>query len=253
MHVFSKFFLLFVIALTSSPLVHGQQKTTQSVDLKRAKALLAEVQLNAGTLTLTTHPLPNADLNFAYSRSNWKPLVKATKEANRDHLIIRQPEEKNTNMGEREHNKYTIKIPQALETSLKLRMGAGEGKVDMHGAKINRVDMEAGAGDFNVNLANTSVASLKVSAGVGALTLNLGGARTRDLDADISGGIGDLTLVLPRSSGVRVRVSGLGGIDNKGLRKQNGYYVNDAYGKSAQNVDITVSAGLGNIKMTLEK
>ena len=156
-------------------------------------------------------------------------------------------------MQDKERNDWTIKLPQTLPTNLKLRMGAGQGTVDLHGAKLNRLEMEAGAGDFKVNLANTSIANLNVSAGVGALTLNLTGSRTRDLKANINGGIGDLTLVLPRKVGVRVKVSGLGGVESASLRKQGGYYVNEAYGKTNQSLDITVSAGMGNIKMELEE
>ena len=156
-------------------------------------------------------------------------------------------------MQDKDQNNWDLKLPRNLPTNLKFRMGAGQGTVNLSGAKLNSVEVEAGAGEFNVNVANTSVANLKVSAGVGALTLNLGGTRTRNLKADISGGIGDLTLVLPRTTGVRVKVSGLGSIESGGLRKKGDYYVNDAYGKSAQSLDVTVSAGLGSVKMELEK
>ncbi|MGV3589493.1 MAG: toast rack family protein [Adhaeribacter sp.] len=213
----------------------------------------AELQLNAGTFKLTTQDQPAVNASFSYTRKSWKPEVKFTPQAGKGILTIKQPEEQNTNMQEKDRNEWEIKMPRSVPTDLKFRMGAGEGSVNLSGAKVNRLEMEAGAGDFKVNLANTAVASLKVSAGVGALTLNLTGKRTNNLKAAINGGIGDLTLVLPRQTGVRVKVSGLGGIESRSLRKQGGYYVNDAYGKTPQNLDITVSAGMGSIKMELEK
>jgi len=228
----------------------GQQTSKQTIDLKNTKALKAELQINAGTFKLTTQDQPQIDAGYTYSRPNWKPVVNFNPGTGA--LSIKQPEEKNIKMQDKDRNEWNIRFPRTLPTDLKFRMGAGEGTVDLSGAKLNRLEIEAGAGEFKVNVANTSVSSLKVSAGVGSLTLNLAGNRTQNLVADISGGIGDLTLVLPRKVGVRVKVSGLGGVESASLRKQGGYYVNDAYGKSAQSLDIKVSAGLGSIKMELE-
>ena len=242
--------LLLAIHSFSGQFAFGQQTNKQTIDLKNTKALKAELQINAGIFKLTTQDQPQVDAGFTYSRQNWKPLVNFNPGTGA--LSIKQPEEKNTNMQDKDRNEWNIKFPRTLPTDLKFRMGAGEGTVDLSSAKLNRLEIEAGAGEFNVNLANTSVPSLKVSAGVGSLTLNLTGNRNRNLVADISGGIGDLTLVLPRKVGVRVKVSGLGGVESASLRKQGSYYVNDAYGKSAQSLDITVSAGLGSIKMELE-
>jgi hypothetical protein len=88
---------------------------------------------------------------------------------------------------------------------------------------------------------------------VGELTIDLGGSRTTGLQAGINGGVGDVKLVLPRKTGVRVKVSGLGGVDAAGLKKQGGYYINDAYGKTTHSVNINVNGGLGNLELALEK
>ncbi len=87
---------------------------------------------------------------------------------------------------------------------------------------------------------------------MGELTLNLTGERTANLRAALNGGIGDLNLVLPRKMSVRVKVSGLGGFNSAGFRKQGDYYVNDAYGKTTHSLDITVNGGLGDLEITLE-
>lgn len=246
-----RFSFILAVILFSGQLVQGQTQLKQSIDLKNTKALQAELQINAGTFKLTTQDPPQVNASFSYTRASWKPEVKFNQGTGV--LTIKQPEEKNTSMQDKDQNNWDIKLPRNLSTNLKFRMGAGQGTVNLSGAKLNNLEVEAGAGEFNVNVANTSVANLKVNAGVGALTLNLGGNRTRNLKADIAGGIGDLTLVLPRTAGVRVKVSGLGSVESAGLRKKGDYYVNDAYSKSAQSLDITVSAGLGSIKMELEK
>jgi hypothetical protein len=242
-----------VVALALAPNAFGQKTSSQSVDLKGLKSLSATVRISAGTLKLTAGDAPAAESRFTYSREAWKPRVSFSREGSQGRLAIEQPEAKNMNMSDGERNDWEIKLSRGVPIDLELRMGAGEGTVDLSGAKVRRLEMKAGAGAFKVNLANTSVANLEVDAGVGELTVNLTGDRTTSLEASINGGIGDLNLVLPRKTGVRVKVSGLGGLNSAGFKKQGDYYVNDAYGKSPHSLNLSVSGGLGDLELILEK
>lgn len=246
-------FCFLTLSLISSQAVFAQHISSQSQDLKNLKTLQADIQISAGTLKLTAQNQLKTDTRFKYTRESWKPQVKYTQQAGAGHLTIKQPEEKNTNMQDKDRNDWDIKLPQDVLTNLKLRMGAGESNVDLRGAQINQLKMEAGAGEFNVNLANTSVSSLEVNAGVGEINLDLSGNRSTNLKASINGGIGSLNLVLPRKTGVRVKVNGLGSLDNNELKKQGGYYVNETYGKTAHSLEITINGGLGNVELALEK
>jgi hypothetical protein len=246
----SPFFLLFLVAL--APNAFGQKTSSQSADLKGLKSLAATIRISAGTLKLTAQDTPATESRFTYSREAWKPRVTFSREGSQGRLAIEQPEAKNMNMSDGERNDWEIKLSRDVPTDLELRMGAGEGTVDLRGAKVRRLEMKAGAGAFKVNLANTSVGHLEVDAGVGELTLNLTGDRTTNLQATINGGIGDLNLVLPRKTGVRVKVSGLGGLNSAGFKKQGDYYVNEAYGKTTYSLDLSVSGGLGDLELTLE-
>ncbi|MDQ3291321.1 MAG: toast rack family protein [Bacteroidota bacterium] len=248
----SRIYLLCTVSITAfCHSANAQHTSSQSLDLKNVKTLQAEIQINAGTLKVTTQSQPKADSRFTYTKDAWKPQIKYNGEPGQGLLSIKQPEEKNTNMKDKDRNDWDIKLPQGVATTLKLRMGAGQGNVDLSRAKINRLVMEAGAGEFNVNLASTSISDLTLNAGVGEVNLDLSGNRTTNLKATINGGIGSLNLVLPRKTGVRVKVNGLGGLDNEGLKKQGNYYVNDAYGKTPHSVDITINGGLGNVELAL--
>jgi predicted membrane protein len=243
---------IFAITLVSYKTVADEFRYVQNLTTQNIKSLKAEIQINAGRLNLSAHNQQKIDFESVYTKTTWKPEFTSNMKVAEGTLSIIQPEEKNTNMKDKDRNEWTVKLPQAVPTNLKLTMGAGEGNVDLQGAQLDRLTMEAGAGDFKVNLANTSVQKLNVSAGVGALSLNLSGKRSNDLKANISGGIGELKLILPRSTGVRVQVSGLGSVDNKGFKKQGGYYVNEAYGKSDHTVDVDVSAGLGSVELSMK-
>lgn len=246
------FFCSGFLTVSSFQMANAQHSSSQSLDFKNVKSLDAEIQINAGTLKVTAQSAPKADARFTYTKESWRPQVKYNGKPGQGVLTIKQPEQQNTNMKDKDRNDWDIKLPQGIATNLNLRMGAGETNVDLHGAKLNRVKVDAGAGEFNLNLASTSISDLEVNAGVGEVNLNLAGSRNTSLKADINGGIGSLNLVLPRKTGVRVKVNGLGGLDTNDLKKQGGYYVNDAYGKTAQSVEVTINGGLGNVELALE-
>lgn len=229
----------------------AQKSYQQSLDLKQLKFLQSEIRIGAGKLHLSMHNKSQADLQFLYSKDNWKPEV-SLEEGGRNRLSIRQPEGKSFNMNDEDRNEWDLKLPRNMAGDLKIHMGAGEGHIDLNGSSLERLEMEAGAGDFNLRVANTTIEELKLNVGVGALKLDLTGERSNNLNVRINGGIGDLKLQLPADTGVRIKVSGLGGVDNLGFTKEDGYYVNEAYGKTAHSIEITVNGGLGNVEMALE-
>jgi hypothetical protein len=54
--------------------------------------------------------------------------------------------------------------------------------------------------------------------------------------------------------GVTVHASGgIGSIDTAGLKKEDGDYVNEAYGKSAATIHLTVQGGVGAIHLIEER
>jgi predicted membrane protein len=240
------------LSLVSLKSAYEEYSYNQSLTTQNLKSLQAELKFNAGRLRLSSHNQNSLDFKSVFTKENWRPELTSDVKTSNGKVSITQPEEKNTNMKDRDKNEWNVTLPRSLATDLKLSMGAGEGTVDLSGTNLNRMTMEAGAGDFKVNLANTSVQNLELSAGVGAMKLDLSGKRTANLKADISAGIGDLKIILPRDVGVRVQISGIGGVKKTGFTKQNGYYVNEAYGKTKHVMDIDVSAGLGGVELILE-
>lgn len=113
-----------------------------------------------------------------------------------------------------------------------------------------RLEVDAGAGECTLELGGLDLSELSVSAGAGELTVDLAGEWTRDLDAEISGGVGEVTLRVPRDVGVRVRSqSGIGSVSAEGFRIDGGAYVNGAYGSSPVTLDIDLQQGVGDVRL----
>lgn len=242
--------LLFImVLLVSCQSESGKFSYTDTVDLDD-NITETDIKINAGSLNLTTFPQNTVVLEANYSHESWKPEMKVDKQSGS--ISIYQPDGKFNDMEDADHNDWKIKFPINLDTNLKLRIGAGEGIVDLANSEVNKMELEGGAGSFNINLANTSLSQLNVNAGVGELTLDLSGKQETDFEGYINGGIGAIKLTLPRKTGVRVKVNGLGSIDRNDLKKQNGFYVNDLYGKTSHNMEIEINGGLGSLELTLE-
>jgi hypothetical protein len=85
------------------------------------------------------------------------------------------------------------------------------------------------------------------------MKLDLSGKWNNSLKAEINGGIGEVTLKLPRTTGVRVKVAGLGNIEAGGFKKEGGYYVNSAYRSDGTTLSIEINGGLGSVNLEMEK
>ena len=88
--------------------------------------------------------------------------------------------------------------------------------------------------------------------GVGALRADLTGERARSLDVTIDGGIGEAKLELPKDIGVRVEVDGgLGSVDAPGFSKAGHVYTNEAWGRTAITINVSIDAGIGSVNLKL--
>ncbi len=217
------------------------EKTTKSeVNLKM---LAGELQLNTGT----THLL---DAQVNYTNQAFKPTFSLNRNNSTSVLTLQQPK-KNIN-SDNDENNWKVNLHRSTPLSLSVELGAGEAQLDLSNSRIQKLEVEAGAVSCHINLSGSTARQVRISAGVGELNLDLTGNWKNDLEADLTGGIGEINIKVPRNTGVRIDPSGLGDLDLKGFKKVNGYYQNSAYGKSKHSITLNVSGGIGDLTVTQE-
>jgi hypothetical protein len=174
------------------------------------------------------------------------------------------------------HNEWELEFPPEVALNMDFKVGAGNGKLDLTGLKLEELKMDLGAGDFEVRFyepnktemnhltLNTGASKLemigighagpermKVQGGVGDITLDFTGAWPNSSDVQITAGVGSLTLRLPDNVGVRVETEG--GLTNvqasDGLERTGDTYVNDAFGETETELRIEVTTGIGNLRL----
>jgi hypothetical protein len=206
--------------------------STQMVEKQGAESVTTKIDMPAGELTIDggANQLLNAD--FTYTDDVEKPSVSYTVNGTSGRLDIRQQERSGIHLGG-SHEEWNLKF-DVTPMELEIQMGAGEGHLNFQRIDLSRLRIDAGVGNFNVDLT---------------------GDRKRNLNADIQGGVGNVTIHLPNNVGLQVHASGgIGNIDRRGnWRSEGSAYVNDAFGKSPVTIRLNVEGGVGNITLIQEQ
>jgi N-terminal domain of toast_rack, DUF2154/Domain of unknown function (DUF5668) len=204
--------------------IHHQSRTVERDDVK---SVHVSVESGAGQVTVVggSAHLLDADFDYGYSFSN--PKVEYKTDSGVGQLTITQDDE-HTHFGT-SHNDWNLRFSNEVPLSLKVEMGAGEGRFRLRDMQVTDLHLQMGAGHVDVDLT---------------------GPRDRDLNADIEGGVGQATIRLPKNVGVTVGASGgIGSISAHDFKRDGDDYVNDAYGKTPSTIRVKVQGGVGQITL----
>ena len=199
------------------------------VKVGAARSVDVHLRIGAGRLQVAGGARTLLDARFRYNHDDWRPEVRYAVRERRGRLTVQQPSTNDNDVGDLTNIQYdwNVRLNSRVPMGLKVEEGAGTGIL---------------------LLGSLSLTGLDVKLGVGETTLNLAGNPSHSFNATIHGGVGELTVVLPRRVGVRVTAQhGLGEIDAHGLRQNGDTYVNSAYGSSRVTVNVTIEHGVGTI------
>lgn len=132
---------------------------------------------------------------------------------------------------------------------MEVDLGAGQSDLDLVGLDLRSLRMNTGAGQVDVNLGG-SLETLRMETGAGEISLDLANDWQQDMEAEIRGGVGSVTVILPSEVGARVAVQqGIGSVNASGLSQNGDTYTNDAFGASEVTLDISVEGGIGEVNL----
>jgi hypothetical protein len=229
------------------------QTESETVELGDASSVRVEIDMGAGELDVAGGAADLLEANFTYNVAELKPEV----DYGGGRLTVRTPDVDTgiASLWDAADYRYEwdLRLNDNVPMELQVSVGAGRTDLKLGTLSLTRLDVAGGAGEVLVDLSgSTSLTRLDIGGGAGALTVDLSGAWQNDLEATIAGGLGERILILPRDTGVRVKVElGVGTVDAAGLTKEGEYYTNDAYGQSEVTLDLEVAGGVGGIELRL--
>lgn len=171
-----------------------------------------------------------------------------------------------------------IELPRDATMRADCRIKAGEVEMQLGGLRLADFMMQVMAGEVNVDFDEPNrmeMAKLELNTRIGESNFRrLGNARFHD--ADINGGIGEMTIdfsgavlpaaraevdldigetviVLPQATGAKLAVSKFLFLSHIEMpfdfRKDGRYYYNDNYGKAGQDFELRVNSGIGELRI----
>jgi N-terminal domain of toast_rack, DUF2154 len=230
------------------------QTKSQTVELGGADSVAVEIQMGAGELGVSGGASELLDAHFTYNVEELNP--QATYDGGK--LVVKDSDVKENIRSlfdlKEYRNEWDLMFNDDVPMEMTIDLGAGRSNLALGTLALNTLAIKGGAGEVDLDLSSSQALSrLDFDMGAGAVTIDLGGDWQNDLDARLSGGLGEVTLRLPSSVGVRVNVdTGIGSVDASGLAKDGDVYTNDAYGVSDVTLLIDLEAGVGQIHLEVE-
>lgn len=196
-------------------------------------ALKATIEMGAGVLKLDSRDSDPAaiETEFSYRPQELQPTVEHSVDGSLTVVSVTQPEFAELALLDAQvDSRWKASLPTSIPTDLVVRLGAGEGDLDLRGMALRFFALEQGAGDVSIDLSE----------------------QDRDLMAQATLGAGEVTIKVPAD--VRVRVTGyadgLGDWSAPGFTKVDGALVNAAYAdESLPLIEFDVQRGVGQINV----
>jgi len=230
------------------------QTKSQTVELGGADSVDVEIQMGAGELDVSGGASELLDATFTYNVEELNP--QATYDGGM--LVVKDSDVKEGIRSlfdlDEYRNEWDLTFNDDVPMEMRIDLGAGRSNLALGTLALNSLNIKGGAGEVDLDLSGSQELSrLDFDMGAGTVTIDLTGDWQNDLDARLSGGLGEITLRLPGNVGVRVNVeTGIGGVDASGLTKDGDTYTNDAYGVSDVTLLLDVEGGVGQIYLEVE-
>ena len=211
--------------------VGPEEHETRAIERDNAELVRVNLKMGAGDLNVRGGAKKLMEGAFVYNLPSWQPKIRYNNTGVRGDLTIEQGRTGHTHHG---NAKYRWDIALNDEVPLDL-------------------NVDFGAGNAHLDLGSLSLRSVRLDMGVGEMRMDLRGQPARDYTVTVNGGVGEATLLLPPSAGISAEAKGgIGGINTRGLHKENGRWVNDAFEHAKVKIMVSVHGGVGSINLFAE-
>lgn len=204
---------------------------SEIVELNGAKQTKVDINMSNGELFIRSGEKKFMSGEFLYKLPEWKPNIEYEVSNKEGKLKIYEPSSHNTNAKDNKY-KWDLAFNKDLPIDMNIEGGTVEGHIDLSKLNLNKLFMATGVSDMDIDLS---------------------GDYKQNVKAKIEGGVGRLKIYLPKNIGVKVNAGkGVGKIKADGLKKDQDEYVNESYGKTSNNIELSIQVGVGEVELKLK-
>jgi len=206
------------------------QYESRAVDRDASERVRVKLDMGAGDLKVSSGTQKLLQAYFTYNVPELKPEIHYSAAGGIGDLHVVQPSH-GPRIGNMKYE-WDLRISDLVPLEMHVNFGAGKAQLD---------------------LGSLDLRSVQLDMGVGQLEMDLRGNPKHDYNVKVSGGVGEATIRLPSNIGIEARASGgIGDISARGLRKEGGRWVNDAYSEPGVKIHVDVEGGIGSIRLIAE-
>jgi predicted membrane protein len=235
--------------------IHAESKSTlyrKSVILGDAKEVKSDIRFFAGELHLGTSTDELTECFYGYKDEFIRPYLQYKEVDHIGYLQVKSMRDDENQSSKKSHNKWSLQLNQKIKNNLAIELIAGEAHIDLEGANLSRFEYQMTAGESTINLRNTSVPEVQFSLLAGEAKIDLSGHWKNDCTANIKGGVGEIKVIVPFKTGVKIVVSGLLGEAHLPFFNRNGReYTNEAWGKTDHEIVVHIGGAIGQITVEM--
>lgn len=205
----------------------------QVTALGAATELALDIDMPGGQLDLRGGSVELLEAEFRFDKEEMRPLLVGSVGQPAGRIDISVPAY-SPGVG-RTFNEWDLLLGPRIPVDLKLQMRAGRGIVRLGGIPVRSLELNLGGGELLIDLVDL------VGAGTVTGTIEVGHGQAR--------------VRLPEDRGVRIRATNpVGLVQANGLSvstEEPDTWVNAAWGSAADNIDLTVRVGWGEVTLEL--
>ena len=232
------------------------QTESENVEVGDAETVRADIRMGVGEIEISGGASELMKAEFTYNVDELEPHVSYEVSGTTGRLVVEHSRSEGIPIGDYDdvRSEWELVFNDDVPIDMTLSLGAARGDIDLRGVALTSLDIEFGAGEADLWLGDSPLSNLDVEVGAGALTLDMTADWQSDLTAEITGGVGKLTIYLPSDVGVMVNIQvGIIAIDTKGLQKEGNTYTNDAYGESEVTLRLDIEGGIGDVLLEVRE
>lgn len=142
---------------------------------------------------------------------------------------------------------WSLSLPTSQISNLSIHTEANQSEINLAGAQIDRLDLEAGLSTMNVDASQASIANLVAVVELGSLSINLPPA---SISGELRAGASDLRVCTPPGVGLRVtNRSSASEIAVADLRLSGSEWQSPDYATATHRIDLSVKAEISSVEI----
>jgi hypothetical protein len=260
----------------------GKKLTDQgSFPVKTSEPLYVEIEVTAGEVVIEKgNSADSVTAVLDYTEGEFKPKIDFDEKKNR--MLVKLTKRNWRSVNDKDDKNWArvlVRLPSNAQIFLDYRLKAGETDIQLGGLRLREVNITVWAGQLDVDFETPNLIPmdyLEINTKVGESHLsNLGNARYKEaninggigqIDVDFSGevepeskawidlDIGEATVVMPETAGVRMNIGGMFGfLSSKRIGgsffKRGRFYYSDDYDDVKTKCTFHITPGLGELRI----